>query len=114
MGPSSSSNSNSRKKALRMGNALCSAMGDKEKEKDEKKEEEATTLLSQDPKAVRHFSSQYGGSGPGRQAYKADNVACGNTTHPFYGDDPRAYVPREYGTWWRDCPSGRVFKSSFR
>ena len=28
---------------------------------------------------------------------------------PSYGDFSQTYVMRDYGPWWKDCPSGKVF-----
>ena len=29
---------------------------------------------------------------------------------PSYGDFSQTFVMRDYGPWWRDCPSGRVWR----
>ena len=31
---------------------------------------------------------------------------------PSYGDFSQTFVMRDYGPWWRDCPSGEIFRSS--
>jgi len=33
------------------------------------------------------------------------------TKFPSYGDFSQTFVMRDYGPWWLDCPSGRVFRT---
>lgn len=54
------------------------------------------------------FSSQYGSDSS--ISYTAHNIVGRPSKFPSYGDFSQTFVMREYGPWWRDCPSGRVFR----
>ena len=59
---------------------------------------------------VLDFSSQYGSDAS--ISYTAHNIVGKPTKFPSYGDFSQTFVMRDYGPWWRDCPSGQVFRSS--
>ena len=54
------------------------------------------------------FSSQYGSDSS--ISYTAHNIVGRPTKFPSYGDFSQTFVMRDYGPWWRDCPSGQVFR----
>jgi len=57
---------------------------------------------------VLDFSSQYGSDSS--ISYTAHNIVGRPSKFPSYGDFSQTFVMRDYGPWWRDCPSGRVWR----
>ena len=58
---------------------------------------------------VMDFSSQYGSDAS--ISYTAHNIVGKPTKFPSYGDFSQTFVMRDYGPWWRQCPSGAVFRT---
>ena len=59
---------------------------------------------------VLDFSSQYGSDAS--ISYTAHNIVGRPTKFPSYGDFSQTFVMRDYGPWWRNCPSGAIFRSA--
>jgi len=57
---------------------------------------------------VLDFSSQYGSDSS--ISYTAHNIVGRPTKFPSYGDFSQTFVMRDYGPWWTDCPSGKVWR----
>ena len=58
---------------------------------------------------VMDFSSQYGSDES--ISYTAHNIVGKPTKFPSYGDFSQTFVMRDYGPWWRQCPSGAIFRT---
>ena len=56
--------------------------------------------------------SQYGSDSS--ISYTVHNIVGRPTKFPSYGNFSQTFDERlDYGPWWRDCPSGQVFRSLF-
>ena len=64
-------------------------------------------LVEQYADQVLDFSSQYGSDMT--FSYTAANCLGRPVKFPAYGDFPPTFVMKEYGPWWEQCPSGRMF-----
>ena len=64
-------------------------------------------LVEQYADQVLDFSSQYGSDTT--FSYTAANCLGRPVKFPAYGDFPPTFVMKEYGPWWEQCPSGRMF-----
>ncbi|XP_023324560.1 F-box/LRR-repeat protein 4 [Eurytemora carolleeae] len=68
-------------------------------------------LVEQYATEVLDFSSQYGSDNS--ISYTAHNITGMPSKFPSYGDFSQTYVMRDYGPWWKDCPSGKVWRKPF-
>ena len=75
----------------------------------EKQQDYTYYVVEQFVSEVLDFSSQYGSDAS--ISYTAHNIVGKPTKFPSYGDFSQTFVMRDYGPWWRDCPSGEVFRS---
>ncbi len=60
---------------------------------------------------VLDFSTQYGSDNS--ISYTAHNLVGMPSKFPAYGDFSQTFVMRDYGPWWTDCPSGRVWRRPY-
>jgi hypothetical protein len=60
---------------------------------------------------VLDFSSQYGSDNS--ISYTAHNIVGVPTKFPEYGDFSQTFAMRDYGPWWAESPSGRVWRRPY-
>jgi len=69
-------------------------------------------LVEQYATEVLDFSSQYGSDHS--ISYTAHNITGMPTKFPSYGDFSQTYVMRDYGPWWTESPSGKVWRTRYK
>jgi len=77
-------------------------------EEEEGREGQTHYVVEQFVAEVLDFSSQYGSDSS--ISYTAHNIVGRPSKFPSYGDFSQTFVMRDYGPWWRDSPSGKVWR----
>merc|ERR1719158_2587882 len=86
----------------------CAPRGPKDLAGDEECDSNTCYVVEQFVSEVLDFSSQYGSDSS--ISYTAHNIVGRPSKFPSYGDFSQTFVMRDYGPWWEESTSGRVWR----